>query len=331
MQENDIQSTYTKINPLEADILSFITSRNSATLKEISENVKASEQAVTTVLDYLSNTHKISIKNDKISLQTPPSKDKIHILKGNLLLPVTVIRRDDCVYITRGQWYKMPKDFDPRNVIWDAALHNNGTDKNASLVDMLTSHNILKIEKKNRHQLAEYTQLVNKIIPYNDTIRLHILKVCEDTTDILITIAVNLTDKLNSISVINRNFKISSEISTAEMLHEIEKPRDERNFENIKLSSIVEIRDIILQNNEIPISYEGDKSMLRGEVLNYVKIRKIQKGITFDLMTRNITGKEQVIESYNYDSSVEGIEAVINMCKPFLEKLLSRNNFILEL
>lgn len=323
-------TTYKESNTIESNFLSLLTknSTEGLTKKEIIEKLSITDKYYDHLIQNLINHNLITIKGDKI-FYTEPIKDGVIILKGDLLFPVSVIQRDNYTIVSRGSCYKLPKDFDIRRIIWDCEMYNNGNSKNTTLVDLLTSRELVYEKSDNKH-MKEYDSLLDKMIPYSDDFFLHIKRVGAQSTDILFTFDVKLTEKNNSFSSINRFFKINSEISTGEMLTEIDKNSTERNYQNIKLNNVISIADMIFKGNEIPIEYISDKPYIVGEELKYVYIKSLKQGISFDVKTKNISGDIHTVDEFDYNSVTEGIESIMNLCGKFVNKILSNHGLILD-
>ena len=87
------------------------------TVESIIENTNLSMSSVKMVIEKLQSKGIIEFDKQKRVYQfsKPIDKDNIIILDGNILLPVTVIKKDGFTYISRGNWYKFEGDLDVRN------------------------------------------------------------------------------------------------------------------------------------------------------------------------------------------------------------------------
>lgn len=330
-----MKSLETEQNLIETEFLNFLTTNSKnggkgVTKSEIIKKINISEKYYDRIISDLLAKNLIKINADRISYTTPVN-DSIIILKGDLLFPVTIIEREDYKLVTRGIWYKLPKNFDVRRIIWDCELYNNGNNKNNSLVDLLISQEFV-VEKSENNVMKEYNHLIDKMIPYSDNLYLHIKSVNTQSTDILITFDMKLTESDKSFTAMNAFFKVKSEISTGEMLNELNKESSLRNFQNIKLNNVISVSDLILKNNEIPIEYVtgNGRNYVGGDTIKYVYIETLKNGITYSIKTKNSSGSIKTIENYEYNSITEGIESIMVLCKKFIDKIFSQYGLVID-
>jgi len=293
------------------------------TKDEIIEKTKISETAFDVTISRMISSGDVTLNDSKYSY-TNKLDGNIIVLDGNLLLPVITVTKNDKLYVTRGTWYEFPIDFDVRRIIWNDVLNINLNGDNASLVDLLVNQSI-KEKKIFTQQLPEYEYLKNKIIPYSDKIGLHIMKVGEETTEIRILFKTVLTD--GSMTSEHKGFGVKSVISTIEMLEELEKDTSERNYENIKLNRIVEIRDIMYVKNEIPLYFDNKNK----SVLVYAKLNTVKSGFSYEIRRRDMIGNNVKIDNYYYESVSEGIESLWDEAKDFVNKLFKDSDFNIDL
>jgi hypothetical protein len=180
-----------------------------------------------------------------------PLEGEILVLDGNVLLPMTVITLGNRKIVSRGKYYEFPLDFDVRRIVWNVKLDPR---TNSTLVDLI-QNSVLKEKKANITQVEAYKNLVNKVIPYSKKIGLLLNVVGDEATDVHVMFKVPITT--GDITFEFCKFKVRSLISTPEMIDELKKPANERDYTNIKLNRIHDLTDFTYVNNEIPVS-SGD-------------------------------------------------------------------------
>lgn len=331
-------NNFKSISTIEASVLEHITKNGKVSRKQLIEDLKISDTSVDIVVNKLINTNVIKEDENSVLQYIVPLKDDVVILDGQLLLPVAVIDEGETKIISRGgKWYRFPKDFDIRRIIWNVDMvENNGNEKNSSLVDLLKS-TIVKTRKSSIVQLEEYLNLVNKIVPYNEDIGLHLLKIGSDETDIHIIFKIKLRTP-DGIEGTYKGFSARSVISTVELIGEINKDPDDRNYDNIRVDHQIDLNDTLFLNNEFPIAFYKDMKAtvkeegqrISGTVLKVAKITKIKNSLELNIITRNAFGDNKVIQTLTYDSISEGIEYILNESKPLIDLLFRKNDFILE-
>lgn len=328
----NLYKIYNNVSLAESMVTNVISKKGKATKEQILAEVKISENAFDSIINKLLSSNVIKISGDAYEYTTPLKGDVV-VLDGDLLLPVSVINEGKTKIVSRGdKWYRFSADFDLRRIVWNVSLKNLGNAGNRTLVDLLTTQVVAEKSRGIKH-LSEYDHLVNKIVPYSDEIGLLINKVGEYFVDISIIHKIKIGD--GDISQVIRTFRTHSEISTQELLLELNKETEDRNFENIQLEHCINIEDIIITGNEIPVSYVKDKygteSQYMTDKLKYLKIKKMSKEIAFDICVRELGGTTTVIDSFTYESISEGIEQIISLCKPFVDKLFRVNDFVLDI
>ena len=147
-----------QLNIFEANFLDVLN-KGFKRFEAIKENINFDENILQNVINSL--TTKNIIKYDNIKQEydydSPVEGEKI-ILTGNILLPVTIIKRKDKILVTRGEWYEFPIDFDFRRIIWNVQLPNKSK---STLIDLI-KESMLKERKSKLIQVNEYKDLVNK-------------------------------------------------------------------------------------------------------------------------------------------------------------------------
>lgn len=330
----NLYKIYNNVSLAESMVTGLISKKGKVTKDAILEEIKISENACDSILGKLLSTNVIKICDDGEHYEyTTPLKGDIVVLDGDLMLPVSVINEDKTKIVSRGdKWYRFSSDFDLRRIVWNINLKNMGNSNNKTLVDLLTTQVVTEKSRGIKH-ISDYDHLVNKIVPYNKTIGILLNKIGEYLCDVSIIHKIVLSD--GAVEQEIRKFRTHSEISTQELMLELNKELEDRDYENIRLEHCINIEDIILSGNEIPISYAKDKygteADTRTDKLKYVRIKKMTKEFVYDICVREMSGTVTTIDTMVYDSVSEGIESVIEMCSKFLEKLFRVNDFILDI
>jgi hypothetical protein len=305
---------------LESQVLSLFNS-GKKTFDDINEIASIAEKTLTSVLEGLisKNILKLNQITREYEYQTKVN-DEIVILDGNLLLPTTIIKLKDKMFITRGEWYEFPIDFDIRRIIWNVKLE---TKTNSTLVDLIRT-SVLKEKKSKIVQLPEYTNLCNKIVPYSPTIGLLIHCVGEIVTDISIIFKIKINKSVD-VTAEHRGFTVRSEISTEELIKTLNKPVAERKYqEEIKINQIHNFSDFIFSKNEIPISLSNNE-------LTFIKITGIKKSFEITYFKMDVLGNIKKLDVESFDDSNEAIEKLRDIFKGFPSLILSENNFMSEM
>lgn len=305
----------------EMQILSLIND-NKNTFKEIEENVSFGQKTLLLTLEALESKNILKFNKSKnIYEYDSPIDGEMLILEGNLLLPTTVIKiaEKQIMYVSRGNWYELPIDFDIRRIIWNVKLGDSKN--NSTLIDLIKT-SILKEKKSKIIQLPEYIQLQNKIVPYSKKIGLLINAVGEDVADVTILFKIKLTDE--EISLEHKGFTVRTEISSKELLDELKKSVSERDYSNIKLNHIYNFSDFVFSKNEIPINLINGK-------LQYLKITAVKKMFELTYYELDKNGLVSKIDIEQYPNPDEAIEKIRDIFSGFATSVLIENNFISEL
>ncbi|MCK9417114.1 hypothetical protein M0Q97_10700 [Candidatus Dojkabacteria bacterium] len=305
----------------ESQILSLINQDNN-TFEKLLNNVQFSEKTLITSIESLISKKIIffDIKNNEYKYDSKFDGEMI-ILDGNILLPTTIIKipEKNLMYISRGEWYQFPINFDIRRIIWNVKID---TKTNSTLVDLIKT-SVLKERKSRIIQLPEYENLKNKIVPYSDTIGLYLNTIGEEVTEVTILFKIKLEEN-SSVSIEHRGFSIRSEILTSELINELKLPINERNYNNIKLNKIFNFSDFIFSKNEIPVS-------LTDKGLTFLRITGVKKMFEFTYIKMNFTGETQILQILEFDDSNEAIEHLRNIFNGLPNMILTQNNFFVEL
>lgn len=319
------KTKYYTLSMFESAVLSLISKNNGVTASELTEQLQLPESTITRVLNKHQATGNIKLTDGKY-VYSKPIDGKIVMLEGTMLLPVSVIEQEDCIYVCRGEWYKFEKGFDIRRIVWNCKLTNNGNEQNARLVDLLTA-SMMKERKSDIVHQPEYDYLVNKLVPYSSDILLHIKKVGEIKAEVIIVFNMLLTDEDGSIALNHRKFGVKSEIDTQQLMTELEKEPDDRDYNNIKLDRVISINDMIYTNNEIPIEYPDNNK----ESLTVMVIKKGKGDISFVEKNKNMFGNETVIDEYKFDNITEGLGVIIEKMTPLVNQIMKKTDFELDL
>lgn len=309
-------------NSLETQVLSKFNEGNK-THEALKSVVSFNEKTLTQVLENLISRNVLSLntKTNEYEYTTPIKGEKL-ILDGNILLPTTIIKLSDKLLISRGKWYEFPLDFDIRRIIWNVQLPNA---KRSTLCDLI-QESVLKEKKSKIVQLDEYKALVGKIIPYNKNIGLHINVVGETVTDIYIIFRVYLYPSAKDKTIFTefRGFKVHSFIKTEELINELRKKPEERNFENIQLEKLFNLSNFIFAGNEIPYFYDE-------ESVSYAKICVVNKRTELD--TKMVDGNKKIsnIERFDFQDNAEAAIKLSELFKMYASQILEDNDFWVEM
>lgn len=301
----------------ETTLLSLFNEGNK-TFESLKEKVPFSEKELMGILESLINKSILVFDKNKKSYEydSPVKGDKI-ILEGNVMLPMTIIRKEDCILVSRGKWYKFPTDFDVRTIIWNVKLPNKTS---STLVDLIKD-SVLKNRKARVQTMPEHKNLVNKIVPYSNRISLLLNAIGEEATDVTIIFKIILDDFVQF-----KGFSIRSLINTKELITELEKDNDVRDFSNINLNRIFNFSDFIFANNCIPYEFISETKEIK-----FVKITQIKKSleISYNIMTKN--GVVEKFDSDNFDNISEGVAKIKSLFDGYGSHLLNELDFIVEL
>lgn len=312
-----------KLSVLETQLMTII-SKGYNTFEAINDELEkeyiVAERSVIETLQSLQSKNMIEFdtKTKKYSNAGGFGPNDYVILEGNMLLPVTVIEipEEGIKYITRGNWYKVPIDFDIRKIIWNIALDT----KNKSTLTELIRTSVMKERKSKIRHNAEYDMLKNKIIPYSDKIKLYINAVGEEVTDVTIMFQI----KFGTANNVFTGFTVHTEISTKEMLDELSKPKEQRDYvTNIKLNRIYNISDFILSKNEIPVMVQDDK-------LTYCKITGVKKNFELTYFEMDSFGTTKKVDIEEYDSIGDLIEVLKKYFEGFTGVVLDENEMYVD-
>lgn len=307
----------------ESSVLSFIN-KGINTFDGLLEVISFGERTLTQTLEGLQSKNIIIEDNRTNNFKyAQPLEKEVVILEGNILLPTTIIRleKKGIMYISRGEWYQFPIDFDPRRIIWNVKLASKN---NSTLVDLIRT-SVLKQRKTSITHNKDYDNIKNKIVPYCKNYGLYINKVGDEITDVDIMFKI-IVDPTDEFSPVFKGFRVNTEISTQELLNELTKPVSERNYEqNIKLNKIYNFSDFVTKDNEIPISF-NDK------VLQYIKINSANKntfGISYYMFGKD--GNSKLIEKETFDDMNEGFQKIRNLFQGFASQILIENDMLCEM
>lgn len=302
---------------IESNLLSKINEGHN-TFDKLIEVMDVSESTITSILENLiANNTLVYNKNTKQYSYSTPLKDSMVILDGNIMLPTTIIRTKDSTLVCRGEWYKFPLDFDVRRIIWNIKIPSK---QNSTLVDLI-QNSILKQKKSKIKQLPEYQNLVNKLVPYSDSIKLNLNIIGEDVCSVnVLFIEKMYVDDNNNDYVEFREFSIKSHINTQELINELSKTSTERNYQNINISRIFNISDLIFTGNCIPYRNDG--------TLEYFKINGVKNKMELIYYTFTNEGKHTKVGSdeFTIDEGIQKIKELLT----FVENKLLALDILIE-
>lgn len=312
---------------LESQVLSLINQKID-TYEKLLENVSFGERLLTQTLEGLITKNLIvfDTKTKVYHWDTPQDKE-IVILDGNIMLPTTVIKIPEkgIMYVCRGSWYQFPIDFDIRRIIWNVKLLGKN---NSTLVELIRT-SVLKQRKSKIVHISTYDNIRNKSVPYAKDFVLYLKSVGEEVTDADIQFRIAL-DPSDTFSSVHRGFSVNTEISTKELIDELKKPINERNYaKNILLNHIYNFSDFIFKDNEIPISFIDNK-------YNYVKIVSTGGATKKSVMELayyqlDLSGVSKKIDTELYEDINEGYAKLRDLFSGYASVLLNNNDFICEL
>ena len=315
-----------QLNIFEANFLDVLN-KGFKRFEAIKENINFDENILQNVINSL--TTKNIIKYDNIKQEydydSPVEGEKI-ILTGNILLPVTIIKRKDKILVTRGEWYEFPIDFDFRRIIWNVQLPNKSK---STLIDLI-KESMLKERKSKLIQVNEYKDLVGKFVPYNNNLKIKLNIIGEELSDVtlIFMLKLKMNEKnnfdLNEESFVEfREFTVKSFIQTKDLINELTCNQEERNFENIKINKIFNFSDFIFLNNAFPIRFDKN-------IIEFVKITGIKQKLQLTYYEFDNMGS---IKKNNVEEFVE-IENGINLLKELFndlsQKILLQNDILVE-
>lgn len=308
----------------EAEVISLISSGKQK-LQTIKEHISFSEDILESVLKKLEDKNIIIF--DEIKLQygfdIPLDNEKI-VLTGNVMLPMTIIKKKDCVLVNRGTWYKLPVDFDFRRIVWNVELPNN---KRSTLIDLIRD-SVLKEKKYKIQQSEEYKNLQGKLVPYNSNIKLRLNVVGDEICDISIIFLCPLSNNQSGIAVDFRDFTVKSSIRTIDLINELNKDSSERNFENIEINNVFGIDDFIFTGNCIPIKMKENNGRT---ILEYIKIEYKKGSLILNNYTIDNTGTQRKTGADEFTDIVDGISVLKDMFQGSVaDKLLVQNSILVE-
>lgn len=317
-----ITETYTNV---ESEILNIISINDSPLkLDEILEKTTLGEHTVLSVLTNLVTKKILKFDGEKYIYQIA-SKNKKLILNGNLLLPVTIIRRDGFTFICRGKWYKISgEDFDVSRIVWNTVMNLSG--EKSTLVELIEQQ-LLSTPNIKVTQLPEYKQLQNKKIIYNNNLDILVKVVGKENTKINICFKEKVYDtegdKLNNnLSYDFTVMEIPAIINT-DMLLSYLKPTEENAPKiEIELPKLITISDIIFNGNTFPISYDK-------KTVTFYSIEKNKHKMVLTKKVIDFNGVEIELDSDTYDNLEYGTDFVSSNLE-YAREMVLKSGIILE-
>ncbi len=309
---------------LESQVLSLINN-DINTFETILNQVSFNEKLLNQTLEGLISKNILVFDNGskKYKYSTPVDKEVV-ILDGNLLLPTTIIKipEQGIMYVTRGEWYKFPIDFDIRRIIWNVKIPSKN---NSTLVDLIKT-SVLKQRKSSIKHNPEYDNIRKKSVPYCKNYNLFLNDIGDELTDVNIHFKIVLDEK-DSLSPIHKGFSVNTQISTKELIDELSKPVNERNYQqNIKVNKIFNFSDFIFKDNDIPLNFD-----VENKELQYVKITtNSKKGMTLVYYKLDSSGTTKKLDEEKFDDINEAYIKLRNLFSGFASSLLVENDFLCE-
>lgn len=292
------------------------------TLEEIVDNSSLSWNSVKMVAEQLTAKGIITFdtKTKKYKFTEPLDKDKTIVLSGNILLPVSIIKRNGFTYINRGTWYKFEGDIDIRNIIWNVELPTKNNRK-IELVE-LVKNSVLKVKKSKIVQVEEYKKLQNVIIPWNNNIHFKVITVGEEATEVQLMFVFRLGSE--DINVQWRDMSVRTLIKTEQLLEQLYKKADERVFSDIELNRIYNKSDFIFANNCFPVAISKNQ-------IKYLEISAIRGKFELTEFVFNQNGsKSRTGEIYSYNNISEGINFLSELFDEKVLPLIEKLDFMIE-
>lgn len=305
---------------LEATFLSKFN-EGYKTFETLKQNVPFDESVLNSIIEKLiaNNVIKFNATKKEYEYDSPVNGDKV-ILDGNIMLPCTIIRTEEKLLISRGNWYEFPLDFDIRLIIWNVKLPNNSK---STLVDLI-KESVLKVRKSKIEQLPEYKNLINILIPWNENIIFKILTVGSELTDVSLIFRDKLKiDKNSNDSIEFRGFTTRTEISTPQLIEQLKRATVDRKFHEIEINRIFNFTDFIFLGNEIPYSKDS-------ESIEYVKISSIRGKMELTYFKFDKTGQSKKMNNETFLDVSEGIAKLRDLFKGYAESLLLSSDFLVE-
>lgn len=146
----------------------------------------------------------------------------------------------------------------------------------------------------------------------------------EELTDVNIMFTKKLKFDNSDDYVEFRLFSVKSEIRTEELISQLQKSTEERNFKEIQLNKIYNFSDFVFANNSIPYTCDD-------ESINYITITGIRKKFELTYYQLDNTGKTTKLDTEEFLNTTDGFEKIRELFKGYGEKLLLQNDFLVEI
>lgn len=309
---------------LESHVLDMFKA-GKKTFEALTESVSINEKNLYLVLEGLvsKNILKLNTTTNEYEFQTKVEGD-IVVLDGNLFLPTTILKINDKIYVSRGEWYEFPADFDTRRIVWNVKLD---VKTNSTLVELIRS-SIIKEKKTKIIHNPDYDNLQNKIVPYSKTLGIELHNIGDQVTEASLMFKIKLNKDDESVGIEFRNFKVKTQIDTEELLKQVNLPIAERNYQEITINKIYGLSDFIYQKNEIPISITNNNNVTE---LTYVKLTGIKKVMELTYYKMDSIGNNKKIDVDTFEDSSEFVEKIRDLFRGLPSLILSENNCVCEL
>lgn len=307
-------------NSLESNFLSKFNEGH-RTFEALKQNVSFNEISLNNIIETMiaNNVIKFDATKQEYVYDSPVNGDKV-ILDGNIMLPTTIIRKADKLIVSRGLWYTFEPDFDIRRIIWNVQMPNNSK---STLVDLI-KESVLKVRKSKIEQLPEYKKLIDIIIPWNKNIKFKINTVGVENTDVTLMFCDTLLLEKDSDDVLEfRGFTTRTEINTNELISQLTKSVEDRQFSDIQINRIFNFSDFVFAGNEIPFSKDSQS-------IEYAKITAIKGKFELTYFKLDNMGNIKKLSNDIFLDVSEGIAKLRELFSSYAESLLTQNDFLVE-
>lgn len=308
----------------ESEFLSNLNAGYS-TYEELKNQFPYSEKVLNRVIESLiaKNIIVYDDKNKIYRYDSPVNGEKI-ILEGNLLLPTTILRYPNYMIIGRGKWYKFPPDFDIRRIIWNIDL---ATSKNkCTLVDLIRES--VLAEKRTKIKQSDepmYKKLVNKIVPYSNKLAIKLNVIGDDECDVTLLFRKTISKITDDMKIEFRGLTMKSTIKTEELINELRKAPEQREYKNIQLDTIVKFSDFIFIGNEIPFEFN-----FAAKTLSYVKITGVKGRLELTYMKMDSSGEEAKLDVAEYSDFKTGMQKLQEHFIAYAKSMIEDCDFMIE-
>ena len=313
----------------EANILSMIN-KGINTYDGLFEALNLSETVLQSELSQLTNNGMLAENKKGCYEWGRPVIGSLVTMEGDMFLPVNIVYMDDMIYLSRGEsWYKVDLEFDLRRIVWNSIIPyvEDGEEKyDTTLMDMLRN-SVNKTKKSRNKQLTEYENLRNKVVPYSEKLKLHLLTIGENQTDVEIVMIIPI--KVSEDIVVEfRKFGIKQAIATEDLLTALRRPQNMRDFKmDIVLDKMIDCRDLFYSGNCIPVKWTNGDNKTSFEFAELSQVRKDNIKVTYKEYTND--GEVYITDEM---MSPEELQQELSDPKtfPLLYEIFKENEFMFE-